>query len=67
MRLIEAEAALNGGDFAGAMVIIDALRAGITSDNGGTLGRLAGLTGTDAPAALPAPTTVATADVVPHA
>jgi len=53
MRLIEAEAALNtGGDFAGAMATIDALRGSITSDNGGTLGRLTGL---------PDPTNVATA------
>jgi starch-binding outer membrane protein, SusD/RagB family len=62
MRLIEAEALLNDGDFAGAMDIIDDLRATIESDHGGTLGRipdvLGGLPGYDP---LPAPTDVPSA------
>lgn len=62
MRLIEAEAALNAGDWEDAMDIIDDLRAGIESDFGGTLGRIpdvfGGLPGFDP---LPAPTDVATA------
>ncbi|MEX2466872.1 MAG: RagB/SusD family nutrient uptake outer membrane protein [Gemmatimonadota bacterium] len=61
MRLIEAEALLNDGDYQGAIDIIDDLRAGITSENGGTLARipdvLGGLPGYDP---LPAPTDVAT-------
>lgn len=40
MRLIEAEALLNDDDPAGALAIIDALRASYTSDLGGPLGRI---------------------------